>query len=79
MNVQHLDYVHKKTVSYCVKAGDGTILDEGTITAKRTTLRVGCEAHSAVGRGHWSDAVRRLDLRHAAALCHRAVDGTIRG
>ena len=41
MNVDHyigFD-VHKKTVSYCVKAGDGTILDEGKITAKRTILR----------------------------------------
>src|SRR5581483_12203799 len=41
MNVQHyigFD-VHKKTISYCVKASDGTILDEGKITANRATLR----------------------------------------
>ena len=39
MNVQHyigFD-VHKKTVSYCVKASDGTILEEGKMPAKRAT------------------------------------------
>jgi len=41
MNVNHyigFD-VHKKSVSYCVKAGDGTILDEGRIAARRASLR----------------------------------------
>lgn len=41
MNVQHyigFD-VHKKTVSYCVKGADGTILDEGKITARHASLR----------------------------------------
>jgi len=41
MNVEHyigFD-VHKKTVSYCVKASDGTILDEGKVAAKRGMLR----------------------------------------
>jgi transposase len=41
MNVDHyigFD-VHKKTVSYCVKTGDGTILNEGKIAARRATLR----------------------------------------
>jgi hypothetical protein len=37
-----IDYIgfdiHKKTISFCVKALDGTILDEGTIPALRTKL-----------------------------------------
>ena len=31
--------VHKKTVSYCVKAADGAVRDEGTLAATRATLR----------------------------------------
>ena len=41
MNVDHyigFD-VHKKTVSYCVKAADGKILEEGKLAARRATLR----------------------------------------
>src|ERR1039458_10153040 len=41
MNVNHyigFD-VHKKTISYCVKAADGTILEEDTLPAKRAILR----------------------------------------
>src|ERR1035437_8654838 len=38
-----IDYIgldiHKKTISFCAKAQDGTILDEGTIPARRDTLR----------------------------------------
>lgn len=30
--------IHKKTISFCVKAQDGQILDEGTITARRYDL-----------------------------------------
>jgi transposase len=37
-----IDYIgfdlHKKTISFCAKAQDGTILDEGTIAARRDTL-----------------------------------------
>jgi hypothetical protein len=37
-----IDYIgfdiHKKTISFCAKAQDGTILDEGTIPARRNTL-----------------------------------------
>ena len=37
-----IDYIgfdiHKKTISFCAKALDGTILDEGTIPALRTKL-----------------------------------------
>jgi len=37
-----IDYIgfdiHKKTISFCAKAQDGTILDEGTILARRNTL-----------------------------------------
>ena len=41
MNVKHyigFD-VHKKSISYCVKAADGTILEEGKLAAKRAILR----------------------------------------
>jgi transposase len=41
MNVEHyigFD-VHKKSVSYCVKAPDGTIVEEGKLAAKRLTLQ----------------------------------------
>ncbi len=31
--------VHKKSISYCVKAGEGTILEEGKIVARRASLR----------------------------------------
>ena len=40
MNVNHyigFD-VHKKSVSYCVKAADGTVLEEGKLAAKRAVL-----------------------------------------
>jgi len=37
-----IDYIgfdiHKKTISFCVKARDGTILEEGTIPALRNKL-----------------------------------------
>jgi transposase len=37
-----IDYIgfdiHKKTISFCAKAQDGTILDQGTIAARRDTL-----------------------------------------
>lgn len=41
MNVRHyigFD-VHKKSISYCVKLADGTIVEEDKLTAKRATLR----------------------------------------
>jgi transposase len=38
-----IDYVgfdiHKKTISFCAKAQDGRILDEGTIAAQRGDLK----------------------------------------
>ena len=37
-----IDYIgldiHKKTISFCAQAQDGTILDQGTIVARRDTL-----------------------------------------
>ena len=41
MNIQHyigFD-VHKNSISYCVKTGDGTIVEEGKLKATRATLR----------------------------------------
>ena len=39
-----IDYIgfdiHKKTISFCAKAQDGRILDEGTIPARRPDLRM---------------------------------------
>ena len=45
MNVNHyigFD-VHKKSISFCVKAADGTILEEGKILATRASLRTWAE------------------------------------
>jgi len=43
-----IDYIgldiHKKTISFCAKAQDGTILDEGTIPALRKTLLAWAQA-----------------------------------
>jgi transposase len=40
--VNNLHYIgfdlHKKTISYCVKAGDGTVIEEGTLRARRAEL-----------------------------------------
>ena len=45
-----LDYigfdVHKKTISFCAKAGDGRILDEGQIAARRVDLNTWAKARS---------------------------------
>lgn len=45
-----LDYigfdVHKKTISFCAKAGDGRILDEGKIAARRGDLNAWAKARS---------------------------------
>ena len=43
MNFIGLD-IHKKTISFCAKAQDGTILDQGTIVARRDTLVVWAKA-----------------------------------
>jgi len=43
-----IDYIgfdiHKKTISFCAKAQDGRILDEGTIRAQRNVLLAWCNA-----------------------------------
>ena len=43
-----IDYIgfdiHKKTISFCAKAQDGTILDEGTIPARRQILMMWAQA-----------------------------------
>jgi len=45
-----LDYigfdVHKKTISFCVKTGDGRILDEGRIAARRDELNAWAKVRS---------------------------------
>jgi hypothetical protein len=45
-----IDYIgfdiHKKTISFCEKAQDGRILDEGTIPARRTDLNAWAERRS---------------------------------
>jgi transposase len=38
--------VHKKSISFCAKAQDGRILDEGTIPAERTELSAWAEARA---------------------------------
>jgi transposase len=38
-NIDYIGFdIHKKTISFCAKAPDGRILDEGTIPARRTEL-----------------------------------------
>ena len=45
-----IDYIgfdiHKKTISFCAKAQDGRILDEGTIPARRTDVSAWAERRS---------------------------------
>jgi len=52
-----IDYIgfdiHKKTISFCAKAQDGQILDEGTITARRYDL----EAWAKRRAGPWVGAM----------------------
>jgi transposase len=53
MNVQHyigFD-VHKKSVSYCVKAADGKIVEEGKLRARREELRQWAGARPAAWQG----------------------------
>jgi len=53
MNVEHyigFD-VHKKSVSFCVKLGDGTIVDEGKLLARRATLREWASQRTKPWRG----------------------------
>src|SRR5258708_24849355 len=45
-----IDYIgfdiHKKTISFCVKAQDGQILDEGVIPARREDLSAWAKKHT---------------------------------
>lgn len=53
MNVNHyigFD-VHKKSISFCVKAADGTILEEGKILATRASLRTWAEKRTQPWKG----------------------------
>lgn len=53
MNIEHyigFD-VHKKTISYCVKATDGQILEEGKLRSNRETLRDWAGKRQASWRG----------------------------
>jgi transposase len=43
--------VHKKTISYCAKLVDGTIVDEGALQAERVALRAWAEARKQPWRG----------------------------
>ena len=45
--------VHKKTVSYCVKAADGAVRDEGTLAATRATLREWADGLNYMWVGGW--------------------------
>ena len=56
MNINHyigFD-VHKKSISYCVKTADGTIVEEGKLGATRQALAaVGPQAARSRGTGRW--------------------------
>lgn len=43
--------VHKKSVSYCVKRADGSVVEEGRVVAERQILRRWAEARSTPWRG----------------------------
>ena len=43
--------VHKKTIAYCAKTADGTIVDEGTIQALRPELKEWAAARPARWKG----------------------------
>ena len=43
--------VHKKTIAYCAKTADGTIVDEGTIQALRPELKAWAAARPAPWKG----------------------------
>ena len=56
--------VHKKTISFCVKAGDGQILEEGKIAARRGEPdRLDEGAQPSLDGSDGGDAIFRLDLR----------------
>jgi hypothetical protein len=52
-----IDYIgfdiHKKTISFCAKAQDGHILDEGTIAAQRGDLKAGLKSGRGPGWAPW--------------------------
>jgi hypothetical protein len=58
--------VHRKTVSYCVKIADGTIVDESKLRATHQALRQWAEKRREPCRGAMeATLVQRLDLRCA--------------
>src|SRR5215469_427044 len=64
MNVNHyigFD-VHKKSISYCVKTADGTIVEESTLRATHLALR------------EWAE--KRMELRYVETLRCRVANGT---
>src|SRR5580693_6354733 len=67
--------VHKKSIGYCVKAADGTIVEEGKLLATHLATGVGGEAAGAVARRNGSHAVQRMDLRCVEALRRRVANG----
>src|SRR5215467_3634319 len=55
MNVNHyigFD-VHKKSISYCVKTADGTIVEESTLRATHLALREGHRSGGSRGTVRW--------------------------
>jgi uncharacterized DUF497 family protein len=69
--------VHKKSVSYCVKRGDGQIVEEGKLPATREALR-----QWALERNEpWQaamEATQTLDGRLAFVVFRRLSRGLIR-
>jgi len=80
-----IDYIgfdiHKKTISFCAKAQDGRILDEGTIPARRTDLSAWAKRRSRPWWGameatlftgwvydHLKPLARELKVAHPAML-----------
>src|SRR5215467_6049549 len=78
MNVNHyigFD-VHKKSISYCVKTADGTIVEESTLRATHLALREWAQKRREPWHGRdGSHAVQRMDLRYVETLRCRVANG----
>src|SRR6516225_7288497 len=69
--------VHKKSISYCVRAADGTIVEEGTLRATHLALREWAEKRREPWHGAMeATVVQLIDLRYVETLRCRANGGS---
>src|SRR5262245_8435838 len=78
MNVNHyigFD-VHKKSISYCVKTADGTIVEESTLRATHLALREWAQKRREPWHGAMEATLfQRMDLRYVETLRCRVANG----